>query len=73
MSTLADICAEKGVDWRDNIDQIAIEDAYAASKGVNLNFARPKPASIGADPEANPIPGEEKKAPGPDEGEESQQ
>lgn len=57
MDTLADICGRRGKDWRDVIDQIAIENAYAKSKGVDLNFARPKPASIGTVQEETPEPG----------------
>jgi lambda family phage portal protein len=56
MRTLADICSETGRDWRDNIDQIALENEYAKKKGVELNFDRAKPNSIGAQPEADPDP-----------------
>jgi lambda family phage portal protein len=57
LETLAEICARQGKDWREVIDQIAVEDKYAKDKGVVLNFSRPKAASIGAEPEAVPAPG----------------
>ena len=56
MTTLADVCAQQGKDWRDVIDQIAIENEYAKSKGVDLNFDATKPGSIGKQPEAVPDP-----------------
>jgi lambda family phage portal protein len=54
MVPLADTCAQQGKDWRDQIDQIAKEDKYAKERGVELNFARPKPQSVGKDPEETP-------------------
>jgi capsid protein len=51
VTTLADVCAARGKDWRDVIDQQAVEYEYAKSKGVTLNYSRPKPANIGVEPE----------------------
>lgn len=60
MSSLAKICAQQGDDWRDNIDQIALENEYAKSKGVDLNFTVQKKAdampSATPDPNAPPVP-----------------
>lgn len=38
ITSLQDIAAAQGKDWRDTIDQIAAEDAYAEEKGVTLDF-----------------------------------
>lgn len=54
ISTLAEIGAQQGKDWRDTIDQIAKENAYAKQRGVELDFSRPKPQSVGAKPEETP-------------------
>ncbi|ABF42175.1 phage portal protein, lambda [Candidatus Koribacter versatilis Ellin345] len=59
-TTLAKLCAAQGEDWRDVIDQIAIEDDYAEKKGVILNFAVTKSAdglpAVTPDPSAPPVP-----------------
>lgn len=50
VTTLADECAARGRDWRQVIDQRAVEAEYAKSKGVTLSWmsvaqvAAPKPA-----------------------------
>lgn len=36
-TTLAEIAASRGSDWKDVIDQRALENEYAASKGVSIN------------------------------------
>jgi lambda family phage portal protein len=56
LTTLADVCAARGKDWRDVVDQQAVEFAYAKKKGIDLNYSRPKPASIGTQPEEQPAP-----------------
>src|SRR5690606_20594665 len=38
MTTLEEVAARRGTDWRDLIDQQAREEAYAKSKGVVLNY-----------------------------------
>lgn len=38
MNTLADVAAKRGKDWRDLIDQRAIEIAYAREKGVPIDL-----------------------------------
>jgi lambda family phage portal protein len=54
VTTLAEQCAARGLDWRENIDQLAAEKEYAASKGVALtNPAAPAPAT---EPEPEPPP-----------------
>jgi lambda family phage portal protein len=42
MGTLAAAAAQQGLDWRDVIDQIAVENEYAANKGVVLDFSLSK-------------------------------
>jgi lambda family phage portal protein len=37
-TTLADVAAERGLDWKDIIDQRARENAYALQKGVTIDF-----------------------------------
>jgi lambda family phage portal protein len=65
MTSLADVCAAQGKDWRDVIDQISIENEYAKKKGVTLNFDKPGANSIGKqaeateDPNAPPVPVDE--------------
>lgn len=54
MSSLSDVCSQQGKDWRDVIDQIAIENKYAKEKGVDLNFSVQKLAD--ATPTAAPEP-----------------
>ena len=51
ITTLAEVCADRGKDWRDVLEQQAIEFAYAKKLGLTLNYSRPKPASIGTTPE----------------------
>lgn len=36
IGTLQQACAERGLDWRETIDQIAAEEEYARQKGVTL-------------------------------------
>lgn len=39
VKTYADVCAENGKDWRDQIDSIAAINEYAKTKGLSLNTA----------------------------------
>jgi lambda family phage portal protein len=39
MTTLQDIAAKRGKDWRDIADQIAAENEYLRSKGIDPNFS----------------------------------
>jgi capsid protein len=54
VTTLAEQCAARGVDWRENIDQLAAEQEYAASKGVALVNPAAPPAPAEPDPEPPP-------------------
>lgn len=38
IATLAEICGEQGKDWQEVIDQMAVEKAYAKSKGLELDI-----------------------------------
>ena len=58
MTTLADVAAKRGKDWRDIIDQRAKEIAYAAEKGVPIDLSTAGTPQQQPDANGN-LPGDE--------------
>jgi lambda family phage portal protein len=56
-TTLAKMAAQCGDDWRDNIDQIAIENEYAKKKGVSLDFTTSGAGGVEGDTAAEELKG----------------
>jgi len=67
LSTLQQDCAARGLDWRETIDQIALENEYAAQKGVIIagrtSGAAP-PAAANQTPDGTPPKGGDQRGPG---------
>ena len=53
-TTLEDVCAEDGKDWRDVMDQRAREEQYAASLGIELNYTDSGSAVADQEPMTDP-------------------